>query len=263
MRIKLEVAASGTSTVSWPEGVVGVNDLFKEFSDESSYEGLVTANATETTAIVYSNSGDPALPITLADLTARYENGHVEINWTTESETQNLGFVIKRAVQYGEDDLSDYEVIASYLTHDALFGAGNSTGANHYAYTDRDVKPGVTYRYILEDVDYNGTVTAQEPVTVIVPENTVFANSDFSLGSGYPNPFNPSFTVPFELNRAMDVNIAMYDITGKMVRSIASGSMDAGNYRLHVDASDLNSGIYFVRTVIGKQVLTQKMLLVK
>ncbi|MDZ7821144.1 MAG: T9SS type A sorting domain-containing protein [Candidatus Marinimicrobia bacterium] len=76
-------------------------------------------------------------------------------------------------------------------------------------------------------------------------------------------PFNPAFTLPLELSKPMDVNVAMYDITGKMVRRISEARLEAGNYDFRVDGSDLSTGIYFVRSVIGGQVLTQKMLLVK
>ncbi|MFO7841066.1 MAG: T9SS type A sorting domain-containing protein, partial [Fidelibacterota bacterium] len=74
---------------------------------------------------------------------------------------------------------------------------------------------------------------------------------------------NPAFTVPLELSKSMDVNVAMYDITGKMVRRISEGRQEAGNYNFRVDGRNLSTGIYFVRSVIGEQVLTQKMLLVK
>ncbi|MCK4812799.1 MAG: hypothetical protein KAT14_02545, partial [Candidatus Marinimicrobia bacterium] len=87
IRIKMEVAASGTSTVSWPSGVSGLNTLYKEFSDTSNFEALSTTGATETTAIVYSNTGDPALPITLKNFAAQYDNAKVILKWTTESET--------------------------------------------------------------------------------------------------------------------------------------------------------------------------------
>ena len=268
LKIKLEVSASGSSNIDWPSSVIGTESLFREHDGTNSgagstYEGLTITNANETTSITYSNTGDPALPITLKEFSAQYEDTKVALSWITESETENLGFVVKRAIRYANDDLSDYEIVSSYQEDEALLGAGSTSEQNEYTFYDKNVKPGVNYSYILEDVDYNGTVTAHGPVSIIIPENLLVENEDYKLGSNYPNPFNPSFTIPFELMTAMDVNIAMYDITGKRVMLIADGYYEARQYQLRVDASDLNSGIYFVRTLIGNEVNTQKMTLLK
>jgi type IX secretion system substrate protein len=265
MHIKMEVAVSGTSTVSWPTNniVLDQNTLYKDFSDGTDYAAFSSTNATETTAIVYSNTGDPALPITLSEFSAQYEDAKVVLAWTTESEVQNLGYVVKRAIRYSDDDVSPYDVVGSYQTDENLLGAGTTTEQNSYVYYDTDVKPGVNYSYILVDVDYNGNTVEHDPVSILIPENLLYANEDFELGSNYPNPFNPSFTIPFELKKTMDVSINMYDITGKQVMTIVDGSFTARQYQYRVNASDLNSGIYFVRTVIGNEVFTQKMTLLK
>lgn len=265
MHIKMQVAVSGTSTVSWPTNniVQDQNTLFVEFADGSNYEGLSTTNATETTYITYSNTGDPALPITLRNFEAQYEKSNVTLTWTTESETENLGYVIKRAYQYSDDNLSSYEIIASYQNNENLLGAGTSVEQNEYTFIDKNVKPGVSYKYILEDVDFNGNVTAHDPISILIPENLLVENENFKLGSNFPNPFNPSFTVPFELMTAMDVDIAMYDILGQRIMTIAKGYFEPRQYQFKVNSSNLTSGIYFVRTIIGDQVYTQKMTLLK
>jgi Secretion system C-terminal sorting domain len=265
MHIKLEVIASGSSDIDWPVDIPDINTLFREYDSASGsiYDGLSITNANETTSIVYSNTGDPALPITLKEFAAQYVDAGVALSWVTESEVQNLGFVLKRAIIYSEDDLSSYEVIASYQTDDELYGAGTTTEQNTYTYIDNNVKPGVSYSYILEDVDYDGNVVAHDPISIVITENVLYENEEFSLGSNYPNPFNPSFTIPFELTKAMDVSIKMYDITGKQVMSILDGTFEARQYQFRVNASDLNSGIYFVRTIIGSEVITQKMSLLK
>ncbi|MCF7832707.1 MAG: T9SS type A sorting domain-containing protein [Candidatus Marinimicrobia bacterium] len=265
MRIKLEVIASGSSEINWPDSVDGINNLFREYSSELGdvYEGFSPTNATETTNITYSNTGDPALPITLKEFVASYEESKVKLNWITESEVQNLGYIIKRAIMYADDDISAYEVIASYQENDNLYGAGTTTEQNIYFYYDKNVKPGVNYSYILVDVDYDGNAVEHGPVSIIIPENLLYVSEDFKLGSTYPNPFNPSFTIPFELTHTMDVSINMYDITGRQVMSILDGTFDARQYQIRVNASNFNSGIYFVRTIIGNEVITQKITLLK
>ncbi|MCK4530881.1 MAG: T9SS type A sorting domain-containing protein, partial [Candidatus Marinimicrobia bacterium] len=252
------------SNIAWPDGIADLELIYTEHdASNSTYEALSVANAVETTDIVYSNTGDPALPITLKEFSAQYVDAGVALSWVTESEVQNLGYVLKRSIKYSDDDFLSYDVIASYQTDDELYGAGTTTEQNTYAYIDKNVKPGVTYSYILEDVDYDGNVIAHDPLSIVIPENFLYENEDFSLGSNYPNPFNPSFTIPFELTKTMDVSIKMYDITGKQVMSILDGTFEARQYQFRVNASDLNSGIYFVRTIIGSEVITQKMTLLK
>ncbi len=263
-RVKMEVSASGLSNIAWPDGIADLELIYTEHdASNSTYEALSVANAVETTDIVYSNTGDPALPITLKEISVQYEDAEVVLAWVTESEVQNLGYIVKRAIRYSDDDVSPYEVIASYQTDDELYGAGTTTEQNTYSYIDKDVKPGVNYSYVLEDVDYDGNVVSHDPVSIVIPENLLYENEDFTLGSNYPNPFNPSFTIPFELTKTMDVSIKMYDITGKQVMSILDGTFEARQYQFRVNASDLNSGIYFVRTIIGSEVITQKMTLLK
>lgn len=263
LRVKLEVSASGSSSLAWPAGVPELNNLFEDYEYNDTYTSLSTANATESTSITYSSTGDPALPVTLSQLSAQYVDNKVAVSWVTESETENLGFVLKRAIKYSDDELSEYTVVSSYLYNDDLIGAGTSAEQHVYNYYDSDVKPGVNYSYILVDVDYNGNTEEHGPVSIIIPENLLYVSDDYNLGVNYPNPFNPSFTIPFELMTGMNVDIAMYDITGKKVMVIAKGYYEPRQYQLHVNASGLNSGIYFVRTLIGDQVHTQKMTLLK
>ncbi len=261
LHVKMEFASVGSTNVEWPESVPS-NELYYELDGTKFGGGLAESNTTYNDVIFLDGNGDPALPVTLESFVAGYNKGAVDLEWSTASETQNAGFVVKRA--QGEDSEDpDYRVIASYMHDASLRGAGTSTEQNRYSHRDGNIKPGATYSYILEDVDHSGNVTRHDPVTVTVPDNVLFANADFRLEPAYPNPFNPAFTLPLELSRPMDVTMNMYDITGRKVRTIAGGRMEAGNYEFRVDGRDLNSGIYFVRSVIGDQVLTQKMLLVK
>ncbi|MDZ7821143.1 MAG: hypothetical protein U5N26_04630 [Candidatus Marinimicrobia bacterium] len=110
----------------------------------TEFEGLITSNTTYDDVIFLDGSGDPALPVVLADFRAEYEDGAVDLEWITESETQNSGFVLKRAVVDGDDAL-EYTVISSYLDNAELLGAGTTTEQHIYDYRDSDVKPGVTY----------------------------------------------------------------------------------------------------------------------
>ena len=67
----------------------------------------------------------------------------------------------------------------------------------------------------------------------------------FSLYSPYPNPFNASTTISFNLPSPANVTMKIYDITGREVQSLHSGRLSAGNHRLEWNSQGAASSIYF------------------
>ncbi|MBN2356119.1 T9SS type A sorting domain-containing protein [candidate division KSB1 bacterium] len=90
----------------------------------------------------------------------------------------------------------------------------------------------------------------------------------FMLGHNYPNPFNPSTTIPFVLERATPVKLDVYNLRGQLVRSIFDGRLQAGSYEMIWDGRDQNgltvvSGLYLYRLQTDAQSQTGKMVLTK
>jgi hypothetical protein len=85
----------------------------------------------------------------------------------------------------------------------------------------------------------------------------------FSLGQNYPNPFNPSTNIQFSLPTQADVDLAVYDVNGRLVARLASGEHIAGTYTVSWDASLWASGTYVYRMVAGDFVKSRHMVLVK
>jgi len=74
----------------------------------------------------------------------------------------------------------------------------------------------------------------------------------FSLQNNYPNPFNPSTQIKFELPETAQVTIKIYNIMGQEVATIVNSQMKAGFHITRFDASNLSSGVYIARlTAIG------------
>ncbi|MDB3868589.1 T9SS type A sorting domain-containing protein, partial [Candidatus Marinimicrobia bacterium] len=96
--------------------------------------------------------------------------------------------------------------------------------------------------------------TLQE--AIILPES-------YSLAAAYPNPFNPTTTISFAIPADTDVSIAVYNLQGRQIASLASGSYDAGYHSVVWNADSHSSGVYFVKMVAGSYVNTQKLMLVK
>lgn len=84
-----------------------------------------------------------------------------------------------------------------------------------------------------------------------------------ALHASYPNPFNPSTEVRFDLAEAVHVRLMVFDVTGREVARLADQTMTAGSHSVRFDASALPSGVYFCRMVAGSFQATSKMLLAK
>jgi hypothetical protein len=79
----------------------------------------------------------------------------------------------------------------------------------------------------------------------------------------FPNPFNPSTTISFELAQPTFVTVAVYDLLGRTVATLVDEERDAGAYAVRFDASNQPSGLYFCRITAGDAVETRTMMLMK
>ena len=84
-----------------------------------------------------------------------------------------------------------------------------------------------------------------------------------ALGNAYPNPFNPSTSISYDIPSDMNVNISVYDIRGRMVTELVSGVKEAGRYEVMWNADNHSTGVYFVQLAAGNTMKTQKIMLVK
>jgi ligand-binding sensor domain-containing protein len=92
--------------------------------------------------------------------------------------------------------------------------------------------------------------------------------AEFHITGISPNPFNPSTTISFSLPAAAQVNLAVYDITGRKVRTLISGNFSAGSRSAIWDGRDssgrpVSSGVYIARLQSGKSAQSKKMLLMR
>lgn len=99
--------------------------------------------------------------------------------------------------------------------------------------------------------------------TGINPEFTDVPLS-FALFDAYPNPFNPVTTIKFRIPESGNVNLKIYDIMGKEVKTLINNVYTAqGEYNFAVDMSNLVSGIYFYTLQQNNNIQTKKMVLLK
>jgi len=109
------------------------------------------------------------------------------------------------------------------------------------------------------------------PVTIEVltdPTGAESAPLALALAQNHPNPFNPKTTIRFALPAAGPVELAVYDATGRRVRTLLSGPQPAGTHHVVWEGKDdgghpLASGVYLYRLETEERVLSRKMLLLK
>ena len=85
----------------------------------------------------------------------------------------------------------------------------------------------------------------------------------FSLEQNFPNPFNPSTKIPFEIGEREFVTLRVYNVLGQEVATLVNGEFEAGRYRAELDASILPAGVYFYRLQAGSYSEVRKMTLLK
>jgi hypothetical protein len=222
-----------------------IADLKTAIADEATnWETSGTAYVFSTT--VFTISETPA-PITLASFTATAVNGAVELAWETATETNNARFVIYR------NDIATA----------SIDGTGTTSEPHNYSYVDNSVVPGITYTYVLADVDYANIETKYEDDAVTITVANDLVEADFVVGAAYPNPFNPSTIVPLELTKNAVVSATLYDTNGREIKGLLNANLSAGTYNIHVDGADLTTGMYLVQINIDDAVNVQKISLMK
>jgi hypothetical protein len=98
---------------------------------------------------------------------------------------------------------------------------------------------------------------------VTTVDNKPIRPIEFSLSQNYPNPFNPSTTIDYSLAKESFVQLKIFDVLGREIKTLIDEKETIGKHTVHFDASDLNSGIYFYRITAGGFSQSQKMILVK
>ena len=85
----------------------------------------------------------------------------------------------------------------------------------------------------------------------------------YELSQNYPNPFNPSTTISFSLAETAEVKLAVYDLAGRQVATLAQGMTAAGSHEVMFNAEHLSSGIYVYTLNAGDVQISRRMVLVK
>jgi hypothetical protein len=121
---------------------------------------------------------------------------------------------------------------------------GNATSSEmqHYSYRHATLEAGV-YSFRLKQLDFTGSHAYSERVDV-----TIGVAGSHVLGRAYPNPFREQSSFSLTMEKDQDVQITVFDIVGRRVRTLHRGRLVSGSmHRFELDGRDLTSGIYIVQ----------------
>jgi hypothetical protein len=171
-------------------------------------------------------------PVELTSFVAFATGSRVQLVWKTATETNNVGFEVQRNASHN----------GGWETIGFVSGHGTVNTPQSYAFSDAQLPlGGDTISYRLRQIDRDGTTEFSSIVTA--SRSTA---KTFGLHSAYPNPFNPSTTISFNVAQPMRVNLAIIDKTGReVVRLVDNADMTTGSYSMVFTASRLPSGDYY------------------
>lgn len=243
-------------------------------SDENNWANDVDAtlatpaagNGGDNTTWIESLIQDGSLPVELSKIIAESRRNGIELNWVTESETQNLGFIVMRS----DSEPNSFEEVDSYVFNPTLRGQGSTPFSTNYSWLDSKVQNNSKYFYYLVDVDFDGNkIEHKDQMVSAIAEigEKLTTVDNFVLEQNYPNPFNPSTEINYELQieNFENAKLTIFNTRGEKVRSFAldktQGSVVWNGKNQF--GEEVASGVYFYKIEVGKQSQTRKMLLLK
>ena len=196
-----------------------------------------------------------------------------EVNgWTTSSAAGGkiLGFDLSGGTVTGGGVLVD--IVATYdLAH---VGQTVSLHAVHTCDDDGTTAcdPGDTKLLLAgesgAELPVNFGMTSWSVGSSVTDLNSGVAPYEFGLSKNFPNPFNPTTTINYEIAKAGDVSIVIYDMVGREVKTLVSDFANPGSYSVVWNAQnnqglEVSAGMYVYQIKSGLNVLSKKMILLR
>jgi len=194
---------------------------------------------------------DTPLPVELVSFSAQVDGEVVNLKWRTETEVNNYGFDIEKAVNPGTNQ-------KEWATIGFIEGHGNSNSPKDYSFADGDLSGVNIIYYRLKQIDNDGTYEYSHEIEV-----SIISPDKHSLGQNYPNPFNPSTKIHYKIAQSEFINLSVYNVLGKEVAVLVNEIQSQGTYSVIFSADKLPGGVYFYKLETQNFTQTSKMLLIK
>jgi hypothetical protein len=212
---------------------------------------IVSENTGNVKRFLFSDSpmGEP-LPVELSAFNAVQLGSSVLLKWRTETEINNFGFDVERAIDLNGSIQTWNKIVF-------VEGNGNSNSPKDYTFSD-NLEVGSKYYYRLKQIDSDGQFDYSDIISVDIK-----MPNQYVLYQNYPNPFNPTTSITYNLPADGIVSLKVYDMLGSEVITLINDNQKAGVYTISFNASDLASGIYIGKITANNFNSSIKMILMK
>lgn len=102
-----------------------------------------------------------------------------------------------------------------------------------------------------------------DPTGIRPGDDSKVVPGTFTLHHNYPNPFNPTTIIPFDLHKQAHVKLKVYDSLGREIGVFINQEMKQGSHKFEFDGSNLATGTYYFKLTVDTKVATGKMMLIK
>lgn len=221
----------------------------------------------------------PLLQLLLNDQTGKFYDATVRLpqSWPTAESFGNSWIRWTFPADFNNDGLVDFLAVGQNECPSALYlNTGNAyfrniseylsfgSGVQACAVDDFDGDGRTDVIVLRNDKSASFLKNIRNFPVTSVREETIVILASTHLEAPYPNPFNPSTTIRYTVEKSGWVTLRAFDLLGREVRRLFDGEAEAGRVHQTVfDARELTSGIYFIRLESGGKAATQKVMLVE
>lgn len=179
----------------------------------------------------------------------------------------NYGDSIQVLVSTTDSNVSSFthKLETIYWPNGSVFGNFSSYIYSLDTYAHQDIR--IAFRYVSSNNGSNGFAVMMDYFqmfgTVGIQQIGTNVPTKFALQQNYPNPFNPTTKIKFDIAKATNVKIEIFNSLGQTVSTLVNDFKPAGYYETDFNASKLSSGVYFYRLTTDQFVDMKKMVVVK
>jgi M6 family metalloprotease-like protein len=251
------------------------NDVFSPFSNPPArtkngqsvdflmevinQNGTIITTRFETQNAFLGKPSKPTLALDPRRMNYQYQNNQIYLAWGSDFwDSQPI-----------EPDINYSEL---QVSRDSVYYTTNYSGTDRFITEssfnyDSTGNSSVQFRARVRDSQDKWSIWSN-PISIKINDQSIINSindivTTYNVSQNFPNPFNPSTKIQFQIPNDSFVNLIVYNILGSEVATIVNEEKTAGSYEVEFIASDLASGIYFYTLEAGSYVETKKMILLK
>ena len=179
------------------------------------------------------------------EISVRFSDNYYEINWAGGSYKDAAEYALERSI--GKEDFVELKTV----------NAENDDDKEYSIVTEKVEIPEIVY-FRIKQINKDGSIIYSDVAKV--GQGIV---EDAIIKQNFPNPFNPTTLIEFELIQDSDVEVKVFDLAGKEISLLHKGFLNKGVHQFTFDGSGFPSGVYLYQVITPLTSQTRKMILAK